>query len=50
MSGDETNFEGVKKQAETFLPDDMKGPILNMLDVCSEKAQVMPDKCETAYK
>ena len=49
MSDNETNFETVRKQAEMFLPEDMKGPILNALDKCSG-VKVMPDKCDTAYK
>lgn len=50
MSDDETNFETVRKQAEVFLPDDLKVPILKAIDICSEKVKVMPDKCDTAYK
>lgn len=48
MSGDETNFESVKKQAEAFLPEDMKGPVIKALDICSAKVVVEKDKCDTA--
>lgn len=44
------NFEKVRRQAEMFLPDDIKGSILKAIDICSKKVKVMPDKCDTAYK
>lgn len=50
MSGDETNFDSVRKQAEAFLPEDMKEPILKALDICKVKVIVEKDKCDTAYK
>lgn len=50
MSDDQTNFESVRKQAEAFLPDEMKEPILKALDICSTKVVVEKDKCDTAYK
>lgn len=50
MSDDQTNFESVKKQAEAFLPEDIKEPIIKSLDICSSKVVVEKDKCDTAAK
>lgn len=49
MTDDQTNFETVRRQAELFLPDDMKASILKAIDVCSAKIKVETDKCDTAY-
>lgn len=50
MTDDKVNFETVRHQAEMFLPDDLKVPILNSIDICSKKVVPSPDKCDTALK
>lgn len=50
MTKNKPNFENARKQVDIFLPDDMKGPILNAMDICSKKAEVVKNACDTAYK
>lgn len=50
MIDDELNFDTVRRQAEAFLPDEMKEPVIKTLDICSKKVEKMKDKCDTAYK
>lgn len=47
MTKNKLNFENAKKQVEIFLPDDMKGPILKAMDICSKKAEVVKNACDT---
>lgn len=50
MTKNKLNFDNARKQIETLLPEEMKGPILKSMDVCGKKVDVVKDKCETAYK
>lgn len=50
MTKHRPNFEHARIQVQAYLPDEVKGTILNAIDICSKKVEVVKNGCETAYK
>lgn len=50
MTKNKLNFANTRKQIEAFLPDEMKGPLLDTMDICEKQIKVDKNACDTAYK
>lgn len=49
MKKNKPDFEGVKKQIDVFLPENVKMKVTTALDNCKEKITVGKNGCDNAY-